>query len=79
MELARAVGNRWLVDSGLQPGERLVVDGFQRIKPGDKVAPQVVDLNTKKGPAAAAPAPAASAPPAAGQSVDITARPGASR
>ncbi|WP_312303044.1 efflux RND transporter periplasmic adaptor subunit [Diaphorobacter nitroreducens] len=79
VELARALGNRWLVDSGLQPGERLVVDGFQRIKPGDKVAPQVVDLNTKKGPAAAAPAPAASAPPAAGQSVDITARPGASR
>ena len=79
VELARALGNRWLVDSGLQPGERLVVDGFQRIKPGDKVAPQVVDLNTKQGPAAAAPAPAASAPPAAGQSVDITARPGASR
>jgi len=79
VELARALGNRWLVDSGLQPGERLVVDGFQRIKPGDKVAPQVVDLNTKNGPAAAAPAPAASAPPAAGQSVDITARPGASR
>ncbi|MBS0506627.1 MAG: efflux RND transporter periplasmic adaptor subunit, partial [Proteobacteria bacterium] len=39
VELARAIGNRWLVDSGLAAGERLVVDGFQRVKPGDKVKP----------------------------------------
>ena len=76
VELARALGNRWLVDSGLQPGEQLVVDGFQRIKPGDKVAPQVVDLNAKKGDAAQRPA----ATPPAGQSVDIAApKAGASR
>ncbi len=30
----RAVGNQWLVASGLQPGDRLVVEGFQRIRPG---------------------------------------------
>ncbi|MBS0466729.1 MAG: efflux RND transporter periplasmic adaptor subunit [Proteobacteria bacterium] len=48
VELARAIGNRWLVDSGLQAGERLVVDGFQRVKPGDKVSPQA--LEPKAGP-----------------------------
>lgn len=48
VELARAIGNRWLVDGGLAAGERLVVDGFQRVKPGDKVSPQAVDLNARK-------------------------------
>lgn len=77
VELARALGNRWLVDSGLQAGERIVVDGFQRIKPGDKVSPQMVDLNARKGAAPAAPA----APAAAASSpVSIDApRAGASR
>src|SRR5574337_970963 len=57
VELARALGNRGLVDSGLKAGDRLVVDGFQRIKPGDKVSPQVVDLNAGKGGAKAPSAP----------------------
>jgi len=51
VELARALGNRWLLDSGLTTGERVVVDGFQRIKPGDKVSPQAVDLNPGKSAA----------------------------
>ena len=38
VELSRAMGAHWLLDSGLQAGERVVVDGFQRIKPGDTVA-----------------------------------------
>ena len=40
IEVDRAIGNRWLVNSGLKAGERVVVDGFQRVKPGDKVDPQ---------------------------------------
>ncbi len=32
----RAVGNQWLVTSGLQAGERLIVDGLQKLKPGGK-------------------------------------------
>lgn len=38
----RAVGNRWLVSSGLKAGDVVVVDGFQRIKPGDTANPQPV-------------------------------------
>jgi len=48
VELSRAMGASWLLDNGLQAGERVVVDGFQRVKPGDKVAPVEVDVNAKK-------------------------------
>jgi membrane fusion protein (multidrug efflux system) len=30
----RAIGDQWLVDSGLKPGDRVIVDGLQRVKPG---------------------------------------------
>jgi membrane fusion protein (multidrug efflux system) len=30
----RAVGNQWLVTAGLRPGERLIVDGLQKVRPG---------------------------------------------
>jgi len=53
-------GQNWVVSSGLKGGERIVVEGFQKAKPGATVNPQ-----PWKGPAgtapAAAPAAAASA------------------
>ena len=45
VELSRAIGANWLLDTGLQAGERVVVDGFQRIKPGDKVSVVEVDAS----------------------------------
>ena len=62
----RAVGSRWLVSSGLAAGDTVVVDGFQRIKPGDTVAPQPVQLpgGGTRAPAAPAMAPGAAAVPA---------------
>lgn len=62
-----AVGNRWQVSSGLAAGDRVVVDGFQRIKPGDavkatEVAPKPM---ASTAPASAASASAASAASAA--------------
>ena len=74
VELDRAVGSQWLLESGLKAGERVVVDGFQRAKPGDKVKPVEVDMKAKaerkstrgEPPVqAAADAPAATAAPAA--------------
>jgi membrane fusion protein (multidrug efflux system) len=51
-------GQNWVVSSGLKGGERIVVEGFQKAKPGATVNPQ-----PWKGPAgSAAPAPAAPAP-----------------
>jgi membrane fusion protein (multidrug efflux system) len=57
--LARDVGNQWLVSSGLKPGDRLIVEGLQRVRPGIVVTP--VPAGSKPAPAR----PAASAASAA--------------
>ncbi len=38
----RAVGNNWLVESGLATGERVILEGAQKIKAGDTVQAQPV-------------------------------------
>lgn len=50
----RAVGSRWLVTDGLAPGDEVIVDGFQRIKVGDMVAPKPVQMGAPAAPAAKA-------------------------
>ena len=62
----RAVGSRWLVTDGLAPGDEVIVDGFQRIKVGDVVAPQPVQLAPAATASAASRAPAARTATAAG-------------
>jgi len=37
------VGDQWLVSEGLAPGDRLVIEGLGRIKPGQKVKPVAVE------------------------------------
>jgi membrane fusion protein (multidrug efflux system) len=37
--VARAVDDRWVISQGLKPGEKVVVEGFQKIGPGAKVVP----------------------------------------
>ncbi len=44
LTLDRAIGDRWLVTSGLAPGERVVVEGFQKVRPGAAV--KVVPFQT---------------------------------
>ncbi len=39
VEVIQAVGDKWLLRSGLQPGDRVVVKGLQKIKPGAVVNP----------------------------------------
>jgi len=34
LSLGRAIGDQWVVDRGLAPGERLIVDGAQKATPG---------------------------------------------
>lgn len=34
LQVSHAVGANWIVEKGLSPGDRLVMDGFQRIRPG---------------------------------------------
>ena len=42
VRLGRTVGGMRLVDSGLRPGERIVVDGLQRVRAGSLVSPELV-------------------------------------
>ena len=37
LTLDRAIGDRWLVTSGLAPGERVIVEGSQKVQPGAAV------------------------------------------
>ncbi len=37
LELDRAIGNKWLVTKGLAPGDRLIVEGSMKVRPGDPV------------------------------------------
>lgn len=50
---ARSLGDKWVVTEGLTVGDRIVVDGLQKVRPGAQV--QVQEIG------AAAPAPAAAA------------------
>lgn len=38
IKVDRTVGNRWLVSEGLNPGDRLITEGFQFIRPGAEVS-----------------------------------------
>jgi membrane fusion protein (multidrug efflux system) len=40
VQAGERVGTMWVIDSGLKPGERVVVEGFSRVKPGAKVDPK---------------------------------------
>jgi membrane fusion protein (multidrug efflux system) len=60
LQTARTLGNEWLIDSGLRAGDRVIIEGVQRARPGAQV--QAVEAP----PATAAPAPAPPAPKEAG-------------
>ncbi|EEQ02949.1 efflux transporter periplasmic adaptor subunit [Yersinia rohdei] len=48
----QAIGNKWLVTEGLKAGDRLIVSGLQKIKPGVQVKVQeVTDQAQKAAPA----------------------------
>jgi membrane fusion protein (multidrug efflux system) len=39
VKVAERIGSLWVIESGLSPGERVVVDGFSRVKSGAAVTP----------------------------------------
>ena len=53
IDVERAEGDKWLIASGLAPGERIVVEGFQRFRPGGQVTPVelTATLNERAGAA----------------------------
>jgi len=49
----RAVGDKWLVSSGLAVGDRVIVEGVQKVRPGASVKAVPFDAGGQKGPDAA--------------------------
>jgi membrane fusion protein (multidrug efflux system) len=39
VRVSQAIGDRWLVEAGLAPGDRVVVEGLQKIRPGVPLQP----------------------------------------
>ena len=37
---AETIGTQWVIDEGLKPGERVIVEGIQKARPGSKVDPK---------------------------------------
>lgn len=59
LQVGGTIGDKWLVKSGLEAGDRVIVEGLQKVKPG---APAVVAKVTSAADAAAAAAAAPAAP-----------------
>ncbi len=57
LQVARTLGAEWLIDGGLKPGDRVIVEGLQRVRPGAVV--QAVERGDPNTPAPAAAPPAA--------------------
>jgi membrane fusion protein (multidrug efflux system) len=52
--LDRAVGDRWLVAEGLVPGDKVIIEGIQKVRPGMTVKAVPYDVGREKdaGPGA---------------------------
>ena len=57
VKVSRTVGNRWLVEDGLKAGDKVIVEGLQKVQPGATVKP----VEQGAAPAAKPAAPAAPA------------------
>jgi membrane fusion protein (multidrug efflux system) len=42
LSVAQTVGDKWLVTAGLKPGERVIVEGLQKVRPGGAVKPALL-------------------------------------
>jgi membrane fusion protein (multidrug efflux system) len=59
-------GSLWVIEEGLKPGERVIVEGFQKVREGAVVTPKTAPAETKS-----AGAPSASTPGADGAKAEV--------
>ena len=45
VRIGRAAGTRWVITDGLKDGEKIIVEGFQKVQPGAEVVPSEWDPN----------------------------------
>lgn len=65
VQMGNKVGRYWLVDKGIQPGDRVLTEGVQKLKTGMRVVPKETPLGTVSPPAL--PAAAVAAPETPGK------------
>jgi membrane fusion protein (multidrug efflux system) len=49
LSLDRAIGDQWLVSTGLSPGDRVIVEGMQRVRPGAAVKEVPLESGQRQG------------------------------
>ena len=49
VEMGRRIGPMWVVTDGLKAGEQIIVEGLQKVRPGVKVQPSMVDIDPETG------------------------------
>lgn len=54
VKAAERVGTLWVIDEGLKPGDRIVVEGVQKVRAGIKVKPMPANAEPSAAPAASA-------------------------
>ena len=47
VKVGERIGSQWIIDTGLKPGERVVVEGVQRVKAGMTVNPKPLKATTE--------------------------------
>ena len=67
IEVSRAIGDQWLVESGLSAGDKVIVEGLQKIQPGAPVMPAEVGTAQAAPPGAPGAPGVPGAPPAPGK------------
>lgn len=73
VQVGRAYGAHWVINAGLQAGDRVIVDGLQKIRPGVPVTPVAWQNPLQPGEPAAASAAASPQGPAIAASRDAAA------
>jgi membrane fusion protein (multidrug efflux system) len=56
LQLGAAIGNKWIITDGLKAGDRVIVDGLQKVQPGVVVKPvpfNLADTNSASASTAA--------------------------
>ena len=53
------IGSLWIITEGLKPGDRVIVEGLQKVRPGMKVEPKAVVKSQEIAPPVASSANAA--------------------
>jgi len=57
VKVSRAIGDKWLVEDGLAAGDRVIVEGLQKIRPGAPVQATEAGAAAAKAPVAPQPKP----------------------